>query len=566
MRSDFFVMVCANGARIARGDPLARFDLGRPNFFVRSVVEDLMSLPLSIPFDRLPRSLTVARLAELALDRGQCSRTRHGALVLRTGRFTGRAPDDRFIVEDDHTRSRVEWGSRNQAISKADYQALRAHLSVHLAGTEVFEVNAHAGGKEGAPLVVLTTSPAHALFAHHLFQARHPSASKKPPITVLHAPECLAIPELHGTKSQTFIVLCPSERTILIGGTGYAGEIKKSVFSLLNYLLPERRILPMHAAVNVGPSGDSAVFFGLSGTGKTTLSAEAERFLLGDDEHGWSDDGVFNLEGGCYAKTVDLSAEHEPQIWSAVHQENVLLENVVLDPATGEVDFGDRSITENTRAAYPLSALSRVAQEEIVPAPKHVIFLTADAFGVLPPVARLSLDQTVYYFLSGYTAKLAGTELGQQSPKPTFSTCFGSPFMPRPAVEYAELLRERVVSSGAQVWLVNTGWTGGPYGEGRRFPIADTRRIVRAILNDELTRTLFDAEPWFGLRVPREVPGVARALLDVRGSWNDASRYDEQALALARRFDENFASYRSRVSEAVAHAGPFPAEQLKLAR
>jgi phosphoenolpyruvate carboxykinase (ATP) len=505
-------------------------------------------------------------LAELALDRGQCSRTRHGALVLRTGRFTGRAPEDRFIVEDDHTRSRVEWGPRNQAISKAHYQALRAHLSVHLAGVEVFEVNANAGGNEGAPLVVLTTSPAHALFSHHLFQAHRTGVRRSAPVTVLHAPECLAIPELHGTKSETFIVLSPSDRTILIGGTGYAGEIKKSVFSLLNYLLPERGILPMHAAVNVGPAGDSAVFFGLSGTGKTTLSADAERFLLGDDEHAWSDEGLFNLEGGCYAKTVDLSAEHEPEIWRAVHREHVLLENVVLDEATGDVNFHDRSITENGRAAYPLSALARVAPVEVAPAPKHVIFLTADAFGVLPPVARLSLDQAVYYFLSGYTAKLAGTELGQMSPKPTFSTCFGSPFMPRPAVEYAELLRERVMASGSQVWLVNTGWTGGPYGEGRRFPIADTRRIVRAILGDELTRTLFDREPWFGLHVPREVPGVPQALLDVRSSWHDPARYDEQALVLARRFDENFATYRGKVSDAVLHAGPFPAEELKLAR
>jgi phosphoenolpyruvate carboxykinase (ATP) len=459
-------------------------------------------------------------------------------------------------VDDQQTASRVEWGARNQGISAARYQALKAYLLAHLTHAEVFEVNAHAGGIEGAPLAVLTTSAAHALFSRHLFQAQRPFAKGVPPITVLHAPECVALPSEHGTRSETFIVLCPTERTILIGGTGYAGEIKKAVFSILNYLLPERGILPMHAAVNVGPGGDSALFFGLSGTGKTTLSADPERYLLGDDEHAWSDAGVFNLEGGCYAKTVDLGEEQEPEIWRAVHRESVLLENVVLDPVTRAVDFRDRSITENTRAAYPLSALSRIATTDVVPAPRHVIFLTADAFGVLPPVARLSLDQTVYYFLSGYTAKLAGTELGQVSPQPTFSTCFGSPFMPRPAVEYAELLRDRVVAAGSHVWLVNTGWISGPYGEGHRIAISDTRRIVRAILTDELVRTPWDDEPWFGLHVPRAVAGIAPELLDVRSSWRDPVRYEKQALELARRFDDNFATYSDRVSAAVVQAGP----------
>jgi phosphoenolpyruvate carboxykinase (ATP) len=523
-----------------------------------------MSVPLVLASGRLSRNLPISALAEFAVQSGQCSRTRDGALVLQTGRFTGRAPSDRYLVEDEHTRPRVEWGARNQGISPAHYQALKEHVVAHLAEREVFEIGAHAGGEEGAPLTLFTTSAAHALFARHLFQAAR-SGDHGATVTVLHAPECLAVPERHGTRSGTFIVLCPTERIILIGGTGYAGEIKKAVFSTLNYLLPERGILPMHAAVNVGRSGDSAVFFGLSGTGKTTLSADPERFLLGDDEHGWSDAGVFNLEGGCYAKTVDLSAEHEPEIWRAVHGPNVLLENVVLDVA-GVVDFRDRSITENTRAAYPLSALAHVAAAATVSAPKHVIFLTADAFGVLPPVARLSLDQTEYYFLSGYTAKLAGTELNQLSPQPTFSTCFGSPFMPRPAVEYAALLRQRVVAAGAHVWLVNTGWIEGPYGEGRRMPIADTRRIVRAILNDELLGTPCAAEPWFGLHVPRAVSGIAPALLDVRAGWRDPARYDEQAALLARRFDENFAVYRGRVSDAVALSGPLPAEEAKNAR
>ena len=525
-----------------------------------------MSVPLSLPSGRLQRDLPTSLLAQFAVASGQCRVTGDGALVLKTGRFTGRAPQDRFVVEDEHTRSRVEWGARNQGISVAHFQALKQHLAAHLAENEVFEVSAHAGGTEGMPLTVFTTSPAHALFSRHLFQARRRAAGATAGLTVLHAPECLAVPERHGTRSETFIVLCPSERLILIGGTGYAGEIKKSAFSVLNYLLPERGILPMHAAVNVGAAGDSAVFFGLSGTGKTTLSADPERFLLGDDEHGWSDAGLFNLEGGCYAKTVDLSAEHEPEIWRAVHREHVLLENVALDPETRQVDFRDRSLTENTRAAYPLSNLARVAQAEVVPAPRHVIFLTADAFGVLPPLARLSLDQTVYYFLSGYTAKLAGTELNQSSPQPTFSTCFGSPFMPRPAALYAALLRERVLAAGSHVWLVNTGWIEGPYGEGRRMPIADTRRIVSAILHDELLATPCNVDPWFGLHVPRAVPGIAEALLDVRAGWRDPTRYDEQALKLARRFDENFATYRGSVSEAVVNAGPFSAQALELAR
>ncbi|HEX6277876.1 MAG TPA: phosphoenolpyruvate carboxykinase (ATP) [Polyangiaceae bacterium] len=515
-----------------------------------------MSVALTIPPGRLHRALSSEKLAEIAVESGQCRRTSDGALVLGTGRFTGRAAQDRFVVLDEETRPRVEWGPRNQPVLPSQYRALKTLLTQHLARADVYEIDAHAGGLEGVPLAVFTTSPAHALFARHLFQSPVDGACSSEPLTVLHAPDCFAVPSAHGTKSGTFIVLAPTERTVLIGGTGYAGELKKSVFSTLNYLLPERGILPMHAAVNVGAAGDSAIFFGLSGTGKTTLSADPERFLVGDDEHAWSDDGVFNLEGGCYAKTVDLSERHEPAIWRAVHRKDVLLENVVLEPATGVVDFTDRSITENGRAAYPLSALERVARDAVVPAPKHVVFLTADAFGVLPPVARLSLDQAVYYFLSGYTAKLAGTELGQMTPQPTFSTCFGSPFMPRPAVEYAELLRRRIAGSGARVWLVNTGWTGGPYGEGHRMPIAETRRIVRAILNGELDRVPARAEPSFGLEVPESIPGVPQTLLDVRGSWRDPARYDEQARDLARRFDENFAAYRNHVPAGIVAAGP----------
>jgi phosphoenolpyruvate carboxykinase (ATP) len=515
-----------------------------------------MSVAPSIVLHKFHRNLPVIALANLAVDRGQCIRTCDGALVLRTGRFTGRAPDDRFIVDDEHTHSQVEWGKRNQPILPGAYLKLRAHLATRLSHAEVFEMDAHAGGEAGVRLRILTTSPAHALFCRHLFQAPRPESSGALELSILHDPDCLALPDEHATRSGTFVVLSPSDRTVLIGGTGYAGEIKKAVFSLLNYLLPERGILPMHAAVNVGESGNSAVFFGLSGTGKTTLSADPERWLLGDDEHGWSDSGLFNIEGGCYAKTIDLRAEYEPQIWRAVHRPNVLLENVVVDQRTLKVDFKDRSITENTRAAYPLSELERAATVEFVAPPRHVLFLTADAFGVLPPVAKLSLDQAVYYFLSGYTAKLAGTELHQLKPQPTFSTCFGAPFMPRPALKYAELLRSRIAQAGSEVWLVNTGWIEGPYGEGRRMPIAETRRIVSAILNDELVDTSFAIEPWFGLSVPHEIPGVPSALFDVKAGWPEPSRYDEQALALAGRFDENFAAYRDGLPDSVVRAGP----------
>jgi len=474
--------------------------------------------------------------------------------VLLTGKFTGRSPSDRFIVRDASTEPHIDWGARNLALSPNHALALAEHLRSHLEGRELFEVRAHASGARGVGVRLITTSPAHALFARHLFQTER-TATDGDPITVLHGPECLANPEEHGTSSGTFVVLSPSERAIWIGGTGYAGEIKKAVFSLLNYLLPDSGVLPMHAAVNVGRHGDSAVFFGLSGTGKTSLSADPERFLLGDDEHGWSEEGLFNLEGGCYAKTIGLRRENEPDIWSAVHQPLVLLENVVAD-AAGRVDWDDTSITENTRAAYPLSALPRVWPRELASSPKNVVFLTADAFGVLPAVARLSIDQAVYYFLSGYTAKLAGTELGSLQPQPTFSTCFGSPFMPRPPTLYADMLRQRVEQAGARVWLLNTGWIDGPYGEGRRIPIAETRRMLSAILRGDLDTAPTRTDPFFGVQVPAQIPGVSLRTLDPRASWGDGTRYDEQAATLARRFHENFERYAASVPSAVVRAGP----------
>jgi phosphoenolpyruvate carboxykinase (ATP) len=501
-------------------------------------------------------NLTAIELRDIAITSGECRLTCDGALVLATGSHTGRAPNDRYIVENASSLKEVAWGKVNRPLSPDAFQALKERVLAQLDSAPSFALDLHAGGAAGARVHVVTTRAAHALFCRYLFQEPARFAAFGAPITILHAPEVQAEPALHGTRSGTFVVLDLQSRTILIGGTAYAGELKKSVFSMLNFALPAAGVLPMHAAVNVGPAGDSAVFFGLSGTGKTTLSADPARFLLGDDEHAWSPQGLFNLEGGCYAKTIKLRPELEPEIWQAVHGYHALLENVVISASSGDVDWDDASITENTRAAYPLSALGRVWSEPTASQPGHVIFLTADAFGVLPPVARLSLPQALYYFLSGYTAKVAGTEGGVQRPEPTFSTCFGAPFMPRPATVYARLLLERLQQARAQVWLVNTGWVGGPYGEGQRMPIGETRRIVSAILEGELTRASYRRYGRFELDVPTAIAGVRTSVLDPRSSWSDLARYDAQEGALAARFADNFRAYAGEVPSEVLDAGP----------
>ncbi len=405
-------------------------------------------------------------LSRLAISSGQCAATPDGALVLGTGELTGRAPSDRYIVRDSLTAHRVDWGPHNQPVDPRYFELLEGHLQKHLASRARFTIHRHAGGPEGTPVVVQTSSAAHAIFCHHLLQAQGSEDPSEEPLRILHSPDCFAIPSVHGTRAGTFIAISLQRRTILIGGTGYAGEIKKSVFSYLNFVLPARGILTMHAAVNVDSAGESAVFFGLSGTGKTTLSADPQRYLLGDDEHGWSDAGLFNLEGGCYAKTIHLSQEHEPDIWQAVHSRHALLENVVIDPRTGDVDFDDDRITENTRGAYSLEALPRTWSGSVVRPPRHILFLTADAFGVLPAVAKLSPEQALRYFLAGYTAKVAGTEAGQKLPQPTFSACFGAPFMPLPPLTYARLLQRRAQEVGpACGWSIRAG-SGAPSVEG----------------------------------------------------------------------------------------------------
>jgi phosphoenolpyruvate carboxykinase (ATP) len=489
--------------------------------------------------ERLRVEPSAAELVRISVESGQCTKARSGALIFRSGKLTGRAASDRYIVQDETTKEHVAWGSLNRPISPEQFRALRMHLSEHVAGRDAYFLTRHAGGPEGIGLRVVTTSPVHALISRHLFQEPREKRGGEQLLTILHSPDCFAIPETHGVRSGTFIVIDISSRTILIGGTGYAGELKKSVFSYLNFVLPARGILPMHAAVNVGDWGDSAVFFGLSGTGKTTLSTDPERHLLGDDEHGWSDTGLFNLEGGCYAKTLSLSATDEPDIWRAVNTPLAVLENVVVESDNETIAWNDASITENTRGAYPLSALSRVWPMPMVRAPEHVIFLTADAFGVLPPVARLSMDQAAYHFLSGYTSKIAGTEAGSKEPQPTFSACFGAPFMPLSATRYAELLRQRLQESGARVWLVNTGWVGGGYGEGQRMPVHETRLIIRAILSSSLELGPTRVDPYFGLAVPIHVSGVRPSILDPRTSWKDVNLYDAQARRLVRRFQEN---------------------------
>jgi phosphoenolpyruvate carboxykinase (ATP) len=494
-------------------------------------------------------------LRQIALASGQCRQTCDGALVLMTGKHTGRAVADRFIVASTTTAESVAWGKANQPLSLAHFRVLQAHVLAHLAGSHTFELRLHAGGAEGAPVHVTTTSAAHALFCRLLLQEPRSFARSREPLRVLHAPECLAVPAVHGTKSSTFIVLDLDSRTILIGGTAYAGELKKSVFSCLNYELPARGILPMHAAVNVGPGGDSAVFFGLSGTGKTTLSADPRRSLVGDDEHGWSDTGLFNLEGGCYAKTIGLRPELEPDIWDAVHAPSALLENVVMDERR-EVAWADASITENTRGAYSLRSLAHAWHGQLAAPPKNVIFLSADAFGVLPPLARLSVDQAAYFFLSGYTAKLAGTEAGVLRPEPTFSTCFGAPFMPRSPTVYAELLRQRLLASGARVWLVNTGWVGGAYGEGQRMPIAETRAIITAILDGKVAPHTLRRVGRFQLEVPLGIDGVDPQRLDPRAAWRDVARYDAQEAMLAAKFAANFEQYAPLVSPEVLRLQP----------
>ncbi len=507
---------------------------------------------------------TVPLLYEETVRQGLGSIASGGALVVRTVPYTGRSPKDKFLVRDDVTEHQVAWGSVNQPFDPHGVEALVARLAAHLRARRLYveDLDAGADPRYRLPLRLVTESPWHAIFARNLFRGRRhgsPDPSWQAEVTILHAPGFRAEPRRDATRSEAFVVLDLARRLILIGGTSYAGEIKKAVFTLMNYLLPLRGVLPMHCSANMGPEDDVALFFGLSGTGKTTLSADPERPLIGDDEHGWSDEGVFNFEGGCYAKVIRLNPEHEPEIYRTTQTFGTVLENVVLDPATRQLDLDSDAITENTRAAYPIEQLPNIVRDGRAGHPRHVVFLTADAFGVLPPIARLATAQAKYYFLSGYTAKVAGTERGVTEPQATFSACFGEPFLPLHPNVYAKMLGEKIERHGVSVWLVNTGWTGGPYGTGRRIPIPYTRAMIRAALAGALADVPFRPHPVFRIAVPREVPGVPAELLDPRRTWPDTAAYDAQASRLARMFQENFRRYADQVSLEVRDAGPVPA-------
>jgi phosphoenolpyruvate carboxykinase (ATP) len=512
-----------------------------------------------VPTGTVYANLSAAALVEEALKRGEGSLTDTGALSAYTGARTGRSPKDRFVVEEPTNKAQIAWGNVNQPMSPAVFNGLLDRTLAHLQGRELFTCDgwACADPKYRLPLRVIAEEAWHALFSQCLF-LRPPRADLsafQPHWTVLVASGMQADPARDGTHSGTFIVLNFERKLILIGGTGYAGEIKKAIFSVLNFLLPQRGVFPMHCSANLGTAGETTLFFGLSGTGKTTLSADPERRLIGDDEHGWSDEGVFNLEGGCYAKTIRLSKEGEPQIYNAIRFGSVL-ENVVIDPVTRTPDYNDDHYTENTRAAYPVDFIDNCELSGMGGHPTNILFLTCDAFGVLPPLSRLTPEQALYHFLSGYTAKIAGTEAGVTQPEATFSTCFALPFLPLRPARYAELLDQKVRQHKVPVWLVNTGWTGGPQGKGRRIPLQHTRAMVRAILNGSLASESFIPDPIFGLPVAARCPDVPPELLNPRTTWSDSSAYDAQAKHLAGLFAANFKQHSAGVGEEIRAAGP----------
>ncbi len=501
-----------------------------------------------------------ADLYEHALARSEGRLAHMGAFTAGTAPHTGRSPNDKFIVREPTSEEAVDWGEVNRGIGEEEYRLLLEGVSAYLNDEDLFvrDVRAGADPSVGLNVRVVTPSAWHSLFAYNMFLRPGPEElqAMEPDFTVLHAPGFTADPDRHGTRSGTFIVVNFREGVVLIGGTQYAGEIKKSIFSVLNHILPEQGVLPMHCSANVGDNGDVALFFGLSGTGKTTLSADPERGLIGDDEHGWSDQGIFNFEGGCYAKVIRLSREAEPEIFQATRMFGTILENVVLDEDSREILYDSEEITENTRASYPIEYIPNAVIPGRAGHPRNVIFLTADAFGVLPPISRLTPAQAMYHFLSGYTAKVAGTERGVTEPKATFSACFGAPFLPRHPSVYSRMLGERLRSHDVSAWLVNTGWTGGGYGAGRRMDLPHTRAMIRAALGGELDGVDVEEDPVFGLPVPVEVPGVPSEVLRPRQTWDDPVAYDRQAEKLAKMFAENFKKYAPEVSDEIRNAGP----------
>ncbi|HYJ29467.1 MAG TPA: phosphoenolpyruvate carboxykinase [Allosphingosinicella sp.] len=509
-------------------------------------------------------NLGTPQLVEQALGRGEGMLAKDGPLVVRTGRHTGRSANDKFIVRDAGTETTI-WWDNNKSMTPAHFAALKADFLAYLGTAERLYVADLYGGSQPEHRVrvrVINELAWHNLFIRTLLVRPEPAELPGfvPEFTIIDLPGFRADPARHGCRSETVIAVDLTGRTILIGGTAYAGEMKKSVFGVLNYLLPAQGVMPMHCSANIGPDGDTAVFFGLSGTGKTTLSADASRTLIGDDEHGWSDSAVFNFEGGCYAKMIRLSPEAEPEIFATTRRFGTVLENVAIDPDTRALDFDDNSLAENTRGAYPIDFIPNSSAENMGPVPKNIVMLTADAFGVLPPIARLTPDQAMYHFLSGYTAKVAGTEIGVTEPEATFSTCFGAPFMPRHPSVYGNLLKARIAKGGVACWLVNTGWTGGKYGTGRRMPIKATRALLNAALDGSLAGAEFRTDPNFGFDVPIAVPGVDAAILNPRDTWADKADYDAAAARLVGLFTANFAKFESHVDAGVRAAAPRAAD------
>ena len=523
---------------------------------VAEVVERMDPLPAGTAQRR--RNLEAAPLYEEALRRSEGRLSRHGALVVDTGQHTGRSARDKVIVRDAETEGSV-WWAKNGAITREGFDRLRADVAAYMSARRPFvqELFAGADQRHRIRVNVQTELAWHSLFIRNLLiRPSTDAVGGAPDLTIVAAPGFRADPVKYGVRSETVIACDFTNRVVLIVGTSYAGEMKKAVFTFLNYILPAKGVMPMHCSANVGPDGDAAIFFGLSGTGKTTLSATADRTLVGDDEHGWGPDGIFNFEGGCYAKTLRLSPEAEPQIYAATSRFGTVLENVAVSETTGEPDFDDDTRTENTRAAYPLPFIANASPTGLAGHPKTLVMLTADAFGVLPPIARLSPEQAIYHFLSGFTAKIAGTEKGVKNPEPTFSACFGAPFMPRSPVEYGKLLRQMIAERAVDCWLVNTGWTGGPFGVGRRMPIAWTRGLLASALSGRLADAPSRRDRHFGFAVPLAAEGVPSEALDPRETWQDKGAFTRQAERLVEMFRANFRQFENEVDNAVLAGGP----------
>ena len=507
-------------------------------------------------------NLKPAQFYETAVREENAEVVPGGALLVKTGKHTGRSATDKFVVRDDVTEDKVWWEAADH-ISPAQFDALREDFEAHMRGLKLYGQDTFGGAdlEHRLPVQIITEYAWHGLFVHHLL--RQPSAEDlqnyKPEYTIINCPSFRANPAKHGVRTETVIAVNMKDKVVLIGGTSYAGETKKSVFSIMNYLLPEKRVMPMHCSVNVDDDDNGAIFFGLSGTGKTTLSANPDRTLVGDDEHGWSENGLFNFEGGCYAKMINLSPEAEPEIYATSKMWGTVLENVVMDPVTRELDFADASLAVNSRGAYDLKAIPNASATGRCGQPKNLVMLTADAFGVLPPISKLTPQQAMYHFLSGYTAKVAGTEKGVVEPTATFSACFGAPFMPRHPAIYGELLRDLIAEHNVQCWLLNTGWTAGPYGTGYRMPIKATRAMLNAALDGSLSEGEFRLDENFGVMVPTAIEGVDTTLLNPRDTWSDKTAYDLQAKKLVDMFVENFTKFEDRVSEEVKAAAPIAA-------